>query len=65
MGILFVSDERHRQLQRFRRRIWLLICLFLFARGTDAAFGLGLIEPARQPPAQEVSACSANMEHCI
>ena len=65
MGILFVSDERHRQLQHFRRRTWLLIALCMFARGTDAAFGLGLIEPIHQLAAQEVPACSANTEHHI
>lgn len=65
MGILFVSDERHRQLQHFRRRTWLLIALCMFARGTDAAFGLGLIEPTHQLGVQEVPACSANTEHRI
>lgn len=65
MGILFVSDERHRQLQHFRRRTWLLIALCMFARGTDAAFGLGLIEPTHQRGVQEVPACSANLEHHI
>lgn len=65
MGVLFLSEDRHRQLQRFRRRIWLLIVLCLFARGTDAAFGLGLIEPTRHPAAQEISACPATMEQCI
>lgn len=65
MGILFVSDDRHRQLQRFRRRTWLLIVLCLFARGADAAFGLGLIESTQQLAAQEVPACSATMEQCI
>lgn len=65
MGVLFVSDERHRQLQHFRRRTWLLIALCMFARGTDAAFVLGLIEPTHQLGAQEVPACSANTEHRI
>lgn len=65
MGILFVSDERHRQLHHFRRRTWLLIALCMFVRGTDAAFGLGLIEPTHQLGVQEVPACSANMEHPI
>ena len=65
MGILFVSGERHDQLQRLRRRTWLLIVLCMFARGTDAAFGLGLIEPTHQLAAQEVSTCSANTEHRI
>jgi len=65
MGILFVSDARHRQLQHFRRRTWLLIALCMFARGTDAAFGLGLIEPAHHLAAQEFPACSANAEHRI
>lgn len=65
MGILFISDERHHQLQQFRRRTWLLIALCMFARGTDAAFGLGLIEPTHQLAAQELPACSANTEHRI
>lgn len=65
MGILFVSAERHRQLQHFRRRIWLLIALCMFARGTDAAFGLDLIEPSHQLAAQEVSTCSAETEFPI
>lgn len=65
MGILLVSDERHHQLQRLRRRIWLLIAMCIFARGTDAAFGLGLIEPTHQFAAQDVSTCSANTEHRI
>ena len=65
MGMLFVSDERHHRLQRFRRHTWLLIAMCMFARGTDAAFGLGLIEPTHQLAAQEVPACSANSEHHI
>ncbi len=65
MGILFVSDERHRQLQHFRRRTWVLIALCIFARGADAAFGLGLIEPTQQVAAQEVSTCSAETEFPI
>lgn len=65
MGILFVSDERHLQLQHFRRRTWLLIALCMFARGTDAAFGLGLIEPTQQVAAQEISICSADTEFPI
>ncbi|NLR72069.1 hypothetical protein HGI47_14430 [Novosphingobium sp. ERN07] len=65
MGIFFVSDERHRRLQHFRRRTWLLISLCMFARGTDAAFGLGLIEPTHQFAAQVVSACSAETEFPI
>lgn len=63
MGILFVSDERHHQLQHFRRRTWLLIAMCIFARGTDAAFGLGLIEPTHQLAAREVLSCSVNSEH--
>lgn len=62
MGMLFVSDEQHRQLQHFRRRTWLLIALCVFARGTDAAFGLGLIDPTQQVAAQEISICSAETE---
>lgn len=62
MGIFFVSDEHHRQLQHFRRRTWLLIALCMFARGTDAAFGLGLIEPTQQVAAQEVSACTTDTD---
>jgi len=65
MGILFVSDERHCHLQHFRRRTWLLIALCMSARGTDAAFGLGLIEPTQQVAAQEVSTCSAETEFPI
>jgi hypothetical protein len=65
MSILFVSDERHRRLQHFRSRTWLLIALCMFARGTDAAFGLGLIEPTQHVAAQEVSTCSADTEHHI
>ena len=63
MGILFVSDEQHRRLQRLRRRTWLLIALCTFARGTDFAFGLGLIEPTQKLAAQEIPVCSANTEH--
>lgn len=62
MGILFVSDEGHRQLQHFRRRTWLLIALCMFARVTDAAYGLGLFEPTQQVAAQEISICSAETE---
>jgi hypothetical protein len=65
MNILFVSAARHRRLQHFRSRTWLLIALCMFARGTDAAFGLGLIEPTQQVAAQEVSTCSADTEHQI
>ncbi len=65
MCILSVSDECHRQLQRFRRRTWLLIALCMFARGTDAAFGLGLIEPTRQVSAQEVQSCAVSREPLI
>ena len=65
MGILFVCDERHRQLQHLRRRTWLLIALCMLARVTVAAFGLGLIEPTHQVAAQEGSACSAETEFPI
>lgn len=65
MGILFVSEERHRQLQHFRRRTWLLIGLCLLARGTDAALGLGLIEPTHQFADQGVPPLPANPEHRV
>jgi hypothetical protein len=65
MDIFTVSEARHQKLQHFRRRTWLLIALCMFARGTDAAFGLGLIEPTQQVAAQEVFACSAETEFPI
>ncbi len=50
---------------RQRDSAGLLIDLCIFARGTDAAFGLGLIEPTQQVAAQETSICSAETEFPI
>jgi len=65
MGILYISDERHIQLKRFRRQAWIAIALCVALRVTDAALGLGIIEPSQSLAAQEISACVAQEDFSL
>lgn len=65
MGIFSVSNERHIQLKRFRRHAWMAIALCAALRLTDAALGLGIIEPSQSLAAQEISACVAQQDFSL
>ncbi|MBC2662263.1 hypothetical protein H7F50_10885 [Novosphingobium flavum] len=51
MGLIWLSDARHHQLQRFRRNTWKAIALCIVLRLAGTALGFDLVEPARSQPA--------------
>ena len=65
MGLITVSPERHRKLQRFRRNTWKAIALCAALRLADTAFGFGLVDPAQSLVAQDIPACPIELEFTL
>jgi hypothetical protein len=62
MNLLTLSERHHRKLCRFRRNTWRAIALCGALRLADAAFGLGLVEPAQTLAAQDIHVCPTEQE---